>query len=414
MTKFPNIETIDDVLPFVEHRDEFVVAEREWGIAIDYQVSMPDSFETPQARECRGIKFALDGTLLARPYHKFFNFGEAQMRVEDLAAAGRFHEKFDILDKLDGSMIHPIVVNGNVLFCTRMGTTDVANQALEFATKMNNRDEVVKNIWYLDFSFDLAKSNLTPIFEWCSRKQRIVLDYPEDQLILTAVRVNKTGEYLGRDSMRNLASAYHIPMVETFPGDWEGIEAFLEHVHNLEEAEGYVVRWNDGTMGKTKGQWYVDIHRAKDVITHEKRIIGLILNDDVDDVLPFLLERDYERVIAYRKDFWDTISEMAEDITSSVDRYASACQNDGMSEPEAKKAFATEFVPMCAKDASAPLKSLFFKAWAGKNALHDEIVAFLRAKFSLDVAGAKANGTQEMVDELRAACLLPEKDWRDY
>jgi len=413
MNDFPIIETIDDVLPFVRERKEFVVAERQWGIAIDYQVSMPDSFMTPQARECRGIKFRLDGTLLARPYHKFFNFGEAQMRVEDLLASGRFNDKFDILDKLDGSMIHPIMKDGVVLFCTRMGTTDVAEQALKFA-KSHIKNTVRVMPWYMDFCYDLSKSNLTPIFEWCSRKQRIVLDYPKDRLILTAIRVNKTGEYLTRGKMHALASPYYIPMVDIFSGDWEGIESFLKYVHGIEEAEGYVIRWHDGTMGKTKGEWYVQIHRAKDVISHEKRVIGLILNDDIDDVLPFLLENDYKRAIAYRKDFWDNIEEMASLITERVKLAREMFEKDAESESEAKKFFAMKYIPAYTRCALAPQKALLFKAWDGRNPMQEEIVAFLRAKFSLDVEGAKANGNQDTVNELRAALLLPEKDWLDY
>jgi RNA ligase len=412
MNDFPIIETIDDVLPFIRERKEFIVAERQWGIAVDYQVSMPDSFITPQARECRGIKFRLDGRLLARPYHKFFNFGEAQMRVEDLISAGRFNDKFDILDKMDGSMIHPIIKDDTVLFCTRMGTTDVAEQALKFAKSHINDTERVEP-WYMDFCYDLSKSELTPIFEWCSRKQRIVLDYPADRLVLTAIRVNKTGEYLTRGKMHALAAPYYIPMVDTFSGNWDGIDSFLSHVHGIEDAEGYVIRWHDGTMGKTKGEWYVQIHRAKDVISHEKRVIGLILEDNIDDVLPFLLAHDFERATAYRKDFWDTIKKKAISYESRVTDCKEYTYQEGMSVGESRKYFATEFMPKFTAEAPAPHKVLY-KIWEGKLDAHDLIEEFLRTSFSLGVAGAKTNGNQKMVDDLRGMGILPEKDWLDY
>ena len=53
MNDFPIIETIDDVLPFVKERTEFAIAERPWGTVIDYHVTLPDSFETPQAHFIR-------------------------------------------------------------------------------------------------------------------------------------------------------------------------------------------------------------------------------------------------------------------------------------------------------------------------------------------------------------------------
>ncbi len=400
---FPIIETIDDVRPFVEGRDEFVIAERPWGTVIDYQVTLPDSFKTPQAAECRGIKFHKDGTLAARPYHKFHNFGEPQMQVADLANAGRFHEHFIILDKLDGSMIHPIVHDDSVFMCTRMGLTDVSALAQIYA-----RD----NGWYLDFCYDLAKSGMTPIFEWCSRKQRIVLDYPEDQLVLTAIRVNRTGEYLTYRKMQALAVPYKMPMVGHWEGEWTDIHAFLEMVHSIEESEGYVLRWDDGTMGKSKGQWYLQIHKAKDHITHEKRVIGLILNDKLDDVMPFLLPGDYERVVAYRDAFWDKVRENADTLRSVVDINRQLPDAMGADDKQAKKMFATTVIPGY-KGPLTKWKKPLFDVWDGADP-RECIIALLRQQFSLDVVGAKANGSDALVQELREGHLLPETDWRDF
>jgi len=237
MTKFPTIETIDDVLPFVQHRDEFDVVEHQWGISIDYQIPEVTTFNTPQARECRGIKFRLDGSILARPYHKFFKIGGSRMRTEELIASGRFDKKYTILYMPHGSMIHPIVHNDTVFFCTRSGITDVAEQALRFATPTDDSQNA--GPWCGDFCYDLAKSNLTPIFEWCPQVEP-VQQYPANRLVLTAVRTNNTGEYLNYSSMQALAASYYIPMVGTFDSDWTDIP----------EKGSYVVRWNDGMMGK--------------------------------------------------------------------------------------------------------------------------------------------------------------------
>ena len=411
---FPVIETIDDVLPAVRGRDEFVVAERKWGTVIDYQITLPDSFLGPDAAlraECRGIKFGPDGVLLARPYHKFHNFGEPQMQVAELAAAGRFHEHFIILDKLDGSMIHPIVAGQMVMFCTRMGITDVSANAQTYAMELGMHTD--DKPWYEDFCYDLAKSGLTPMFEWCSRKNRIVLDYPNDQLVLTAIRVNRTGEYLTYRKMQCLAEPYKIPMVQHWEGEWDDIHAFLDMVHEIEESEGYVLRWDDGMMGKTKGQWYLQIHKAKDHIAHEKRVIGLILDDNLDDVMPFLLPHDYDRVVAYREDFWANIAEKADTLDSVVTINRQIPDASGMDPRDAKKLFATNVVAGYTGDLKQ-WKGLLFARWDEKDTARDIIVQYLRKQFALDVVGAKANGSDAIVQELRAALLLPQKDWRDY
>ena len=107
--EFPEIRTIDDVLPHIEGRSEFIVAEREFGTVINYVVSMattfdmtgPDDLGGAIRRECRGIKFGLDGHIIARPFHKFFNVGE---REETLPNNLDFSADHTVFTKLDGSM----------------------------------------------------------------------------------------------------------------------------------------------------------------------------------------------------------------------------------------------------------------------------------------------------------------------
>jgi RNA ligase len=213
--QFPIIRHIDDVLQAIEGASEFLVADRGDHITINYMVNTPttfppvcvpvrvemhgqvvdgnwSSFEDPDAamrRECRGIKFSKDdGRIICRPMQKFFNIGQIDETQPHLIDLSHPH---DILEKLDGSFICPYKTSGGKFYVgTKMGSTDVADQA-EFYMKQNPK--------YLDFSMDLINKGYTPTFEWCSRKQRIVVDHPEDQLILLAIRNIITGEYLRYD-----------------------------------------------------------------------------------------------------------------------------------------------------------------------------------------------------------------------
>ena len=60
--QFPKILTIDDVIAAIRGRDEFVVAERDWGTVIDYQITLPDSFPCP-ATEASGTQAALHAAI---------------------------------------------------------------------------------------------------------------------------------------------------------------------------------------------------------------------------------------------------------------------------------------------------------------------------------------------------------------
>src|SRR4051812_25344280 len=113
---FPTIRHIEDVLPHIEGRSEFAVKRRDGYTAIDYNFAGADTFNEPIRRECRGIKFDADGRIIGRPYHKFFNLGEkpeTQSHVIDWSAG------HVILEKLDGSMVHPALVGGEILWMTR-------------------------------------------------------------------------------------------------------------------------------------------------------------------------------------------------------------------------------------------------------------------------------------------------------
>ena len=188
--KFPVIENIEQVLPAIAEKPEFIVAEREGYKVVNYMVNKADTFpevtDTNSAilRECRGIKFYSDGKIAARPFHKFFNINErAEVSVNNINLVDPHY----LMTKLDGSMIHPILLNGNIRWMSKMGITSVSEQVEYF---------VQNNTKYVEFAKWCLSESFTPIFEWCSTKQRIVVHYEEDQLILLAVRHMITGEYV--------------------------------------------------------------------------------------------------------------------------------------------------------------------------------------------------------------------------
>ncbi len=292
--EFPTITNISDVLPAIEGRDEFVVAEKEGYTVINYNVMMADTFDCNIRRECRGIIFdSKTGDIIRRPFHKFFNVNEREETQDHVVDLSRPHA---ILEKLDGSMIAPFYVTTDefvekmdggyyekkMIWGTKMGATDVAEPVEEF---------VAQNYHYVEFAEEAIHHGLTPIFEWCSRKQRIVLDYKEDQLILTAMRNMNDGSYASYDELVGFGNLYDIPVVRQFEPQTD-MKAFLEYVRDLEDLEGFVVRFDDGHMLKLKCHWYLQIHKAKEAILQDRNIVELILDEKLDDVKAHLPEED--------------------------------------------------------------------------------------------------------------------------
>jgi RNA ligase len=312
--EFPIINNIGDVLPAVSGRDEFVVAEKEGYTVINYNVMMSDTFPDIDGddevaklrRECRGIIFDSNtGEIVRRPFHKFFNVNEREETQDHVVNMGRSHA---ILEKLDGSMIAPFYANGELVWGTKMGATDVAKPVQDF---------VEANPYYRQFATFTISRGYTPIFEWCSRKQRIVLDYKEDQLILTAIRDITTGRYMSHELMEAHAESYRIPVVRTFEPQAD-MREFLNYVAGLEDVEGFVVRFDDGHMLKLKCHWYLQIHKAKEAILQDRNIVELILEEHLDDIKAHLLDEDRERLTQFENDFNVAVRNVAAEILAEI------------------------------------------------------------------------------------------------
>lgn len=350
---FPRIDHIDDVLPHIQGRDEFVVAEKVGGYTVvNYVVQMEDSFgdisDPGEAvrRECRGIIFdTASGRVLHRRLHKFFNVNE---RAETQVGQIDLNRSHVILDKLDGSMITAVQTTDGLRWGTKMGVTDVALPVERYVAQ---HPEYVRFVdrWG-------TVSGYTAIFEWCSRQQRIVIDYPEERLVLIAIRHNQSGHYLHYDAMVREARVFGIPVVQTYPGSVQGMEHLLEHVRDLIGAEGYVVRFDDGHMVKIKGEWYLQLHRAKDSIMHEKNVIQLLASGTMDDVRGFLLDQDRQRIEKFEHEFWQGFRDTLHMIQSLYQQGLGQTGDD-------RRAFAVDFANLQPEH----LRPYLFAARGGKD-----------------------------------------------
>lgn len=327
---FPVINHISDVLPAIAGCDEFLVADRGTHTVINYLVVKPDTFPPLDVaggsakmraerklhnafrRECRGLLFDPDGNIIRRPLHKFFNINE---REETLARNIDLSRPHVILEKLDGSSISPFRIGDgttyeSVVYGTRMGDTEIGQQAADFAKTRHQ---------YYELFVRCEVAGLTPIFEWCSRQQRIVIDHPEDQLVLLAIRKMTTGEYTPYERLKMLAEELNIPVVQTVGVGYNGsTDDLVEIVRGLpmaEYGEGIVVCFQDtGEMVKLKLDEYCLIHRAKERILEERYVVEDIINGDIDDVKATVLEEDRDAIDKYQQKFWTALDVQADEL----------------------------------------------------------------------------------------------------
>lgn len=282
---------IDDILPHIEGRKDFVRAVRDGYQVVDYVFEAPDTFAHPARLECRGIKFDAAGKILARPFAKFFNIGQKEHTQPHLVDLSRPHV---IMEKLDGSMIHPAILHRGapgerLVLMTRMGHTDVARKAEALLT----RELMVACV-------DLLASGYTPIFEFTAPDNRIVIRYEQPELHLLGVRHTINGHYMAQDQVEHVARRMQVKPVEVHASIWTSAHEFVAFARAIAGREGFVVRFLDGgLMLKMKGDDYVTKHAAKDGIALEKNALAVILDGGLDDVLPLLDGADRGAVEAY-------------------------------------------------------------------------------------------------------------------
>lgn len=342
--EFPKILTINDVLPHIDNN--FIVVDRGDHKIINYVMMGNETFPEVDSvgaavrRECRGIIFDQKGHIIRRPLHKFFNCNE---REETNVSKLDWESKHDVLDKLDGSQIAPYKLDsGEVIWGTKMGKTDVGLQAQNY---------VAENKRYTNFANLCFSACITPIFEWVSNKQRIILNYPQDDLILIAMRYMVSGEYIDQETVERWADHWKIPVVKVWNASLGGgnHQTFIDDLSKREGIEGVVIRFQDGHMIKVKCEWYVRLHKTKDQISSEKNIVELLINNQIDDIIPFLLEDDKKKLDAYTVDFH-----------TAVDNYVRILQavSDGIVRHNmSRKEYALD------SKSSAFFKGIIFKRW---------------------------------------------------
>lgn len=265
------LETLDDVLPYILPDTGIIHSKHDGYSVINYVYTLENTFDSALSRECRGLKFDLDGNLIARPFHKFFNLGEKRAAEEE-----PWQSEHIVLDKLDGSMIHPAYVRGELVFMTRMGVSAPSVQALKVATQS-----------VCDLCADMIAAGFTPIFEYTSPDNRIVLAYEKSELTLLAVRHIRTGAYIPHRELVRVADKYGLPVAKAF-SSVRDYKAFWSNARAQEGVEGYVIAFDDGHRLKIKTDAYALRHKALTGLAHEKNLLAWVATGATDDVIPLL------------------------------------------------------------------------------------------------------------------------------
>lgn len=279
---FPTIAHINDVRSMMEQFPEFGIVKQDNGYqVISYFIATPDSFSNPITREFRGITFDEKGVIASRPLHKFFNVGERESTQSHVL---EWDKVTRVMDKRDGSMINPVLVNGKIMLKTKRSfVSDVAKAAQKYFDTQKSLQ---------DFSRAMTEAGYSPTFEYTSPSNRIVLSYDAEELVLLHVRQNVSGEYFTKNQLEDVAKEFGIKLVDTIPLDDH--MSLLESMKTLSGIEGFVVQFESGEMVKMKTEEYIQHHRMVTFV-RERDIVEMILDEKIDDVKSAFKERGLDQ-----------------------------------------------------------------------------------------------------------------------
>ena len=229
-------------------------------------------------REFRGLTYIPNDNKYFLSIHKFFNHKENELVQFPLS------NKLEIVEKIDGSLIIPIIINDKIYFRTK-GTL-FSEQAKKCNEIYQNKDNYIKLIK------DLYVKNLQPLFEFTHPDYKIVVDYPID-LKLIQIRNLNTGEYLNYEDMKFIANEYNI----SIPSKKEIDYHTLLNLQKTEKyIEGFVVKDKNlnghDSFQKFKTEWYYEKHKLLENITRTDIIIKYILTEQIDDILSKINNND--------------------------------------------------------------------------------------------------------------------------
>ena len=245
-------------------------------ILADYQAFQND----PISRELRGLVITQEPQRIFLSVPKFFNINE----TEETHITNIQHQEIKkVQQKLDGSLITPILLNGEII--AKSKASFVSDQA-------KLAQEIIDSSSSLQFFIlDCFDNNFQPFFELIGPDNKHVIDYEEQGLkenILQLIMV--------RDQAGNFIDVDKFNYEFTVPSEALTWEELLSKQLTEKGIEGWVVKYGKGEILKVKTKEFFKLHKIYEESDSYKVILKRTLEEDMDDILSIVSENKKEKL----------------------------------------------------------------------------------------------------------------------
>lgn len=230
----------------------------------------------PIVQECRGMVVnAATGQILAHPYNKFWNHGEALAAQIDWSTAS-------VLEKLDGSLMI-LYFDGTDWAVASSGTPRASGSFGTFSTATFS--EAFWRIWHaLGYALPSLR-DVCFMFELCAHENRIVVKHEKPRIVLHGARDMRSGFELSLADLAPIAASCGWEVVRSYAiGTIEGALAAAEALDPL-QTEGFIVVDSDFNRVKIKSPRYVALHHMRGEGMSVGRAIDLWVSGEAAELL---------------------------------------------------------------------------------------------------------------------------------
>lgn len=327
------IITYEDAKKVCDHYNDFNFSEHQYRhgkykiSTFDYFICGYNDFANPlpndpsiHAFDMRGITFVFDedGSLWNRylMLPKFFNLNQVESTQYNIVKDKKI---IHIANKEDGSLVTFMLLPNDKLFAKtiRGFSNDQVTAAMQILYKYEEHVIWVKN---------LLKSGFTPLFEYVSWDNRIVLKYSTPELRFIGIRDNTDGSFIPASSLKDIVVPDDIYCTKS---ENATLDELIERAKTEEDKEGWVVMFDDGQMIKIKTAWYFNVHGIRtESVFREDFIIKNHFEEKLDDIVAQLDQEKDSDVFAFIKTVTDAVDNWSRFIDQCVSTYYGVWKHD--------------------------------------------------------------------------------------
>jgi RNA ligase len=251
----------------------------------------------------RGLVTDEFGTIVARPFKKFFNMEEGKHTPTT---------DFEVFEKVDGSLGIVFNYKGEWIIATRGSFT--SDQAIKGKEMLNG------------LKMDKVPQNLTYLFEIIYPENRIVVDYgnQEKLVLLGAIEVG-SGVEVSRHTLEYFASEIGSDISKSYDGikDYSVLKNMVK-----DNEEGFIVRFSNGDRMKVKGQEYLRLHKIMTNVSTTAVWEVLSNGGNFENLLKDVPDEFYDKIKSYEKDLRYVYFSISEDVGKKFDYFMYGKYND--------------------------------------------------------------------------------------